>query len=69
MPEMPLEWTGVAGKVADGLNEVIIANETLEAELARVSRRGRTAGQAQASEWSSAAGCKAGPEASRRSTA
>jgi len=34
---MPLEWTGVAGKVADGLNEVIIANQVLEAELARVS--------------------------------
>jgi signal transduction histidine kinase/CheY-like chemotaxis protein/HAMP domain-containing protein len=34
---MPLEWTGVAGKVADGINDVIIANETLEAELARVS--------------------------------
>ncbi|MEA2435444.1 MAG: hypothetical protein QOG54_2901, partial [Actinomycetota bacterium] len=35
---MPLELTGVAGKVADGLNDVIIANQTLEAELARVSR-------------------------------
>ncbi|MDQ3619285.1 MAG: ATP-binding protein [Actinomycetota bacterium] len=35
---MPLEWTGVAGKVADGLNDVIIANQTLEAELHRVSR-------------------------------
>lgn len=34
---MPLEWTGVAGKVADGLNEVIIANQALEVELARVS--------------------------------
>ncbi|MEY2456022.1 MAG: hypothetical protein QOK06_1116, partial [Acidimicrobiaceae bacterium] len=34
---MPLEWTGVAGKVADGLNDVIIANQGLEAELARVS--------------------------------
>jgi signal transduction histidine kinase/HAMP domain-containing protein len=34
---MPLEWTGVAGKVADGLNDVIIANEALGAELARVS--------------------------------
>lgn len=32
---MPLEWTGVAGKVADGLNDVIIANQALEAELAR----------------------------------
>jgi signal transduction histidine kinase/CheY-like chemotaxis protein/HAMP domain-containing protein len=35
---MPFEWTGVAGKVADGFNDVIIANEALEAELARVSR-------------------------------
>ena len=35
---MPLEWTGVAGKVADGLNDVIMANQALEAELARVSR-------------------------------
>jgi HAMP domain-containing protein/signal transduction histidine kinase len=34
---MPLEWTGIAGKVADSLNDVIIANQTLEAELARVS--------------------------------
>jgi signal transduction histidine kinase/HAMP domain-containing protein/ActR/RegA family two-component response regulator len=34
---MPLDWTGVAGKVADGLNEVIIANQVLGAELARVS--------------------------------
>ena len=35
---MPLVWTGVAGKVADGLNDVIIANEALERELCRVSR-------------------------------
>jgi signal transduction histidine kinase/CheY-like chemotaxis protein/HAMP domain-containing protein len=35
---MPLDWTGVAGKVADGFNEVIITNQTFEAELARVSR-------------------------------
>jgi signal transduction histidine kinase/HAMP domain-containing protein/ActR/RegA family two-component response regulator len=35
---MPLEWTGVAGKIADGLNDVIIANQALEAELARVSQ-------------------------------
>ena len=34
---MPLDWTGVAGKVADGLNDVIIANQALAAELARVS--------------------------------
>src|SRR5271154_7108616 len=35
---MPLEWTGVAGKIADTLNEVIAANQTLGDELARVSR-------------------------------
>src|SRR4029077_12187137 len=35
---MPLEWTGVAGKIADGLNDVIIANQALGAELQRVSR-------------------------------
>ncbi|MCU1452829.1 MAG: hypothetical protein JWN46_975 [Acidimicrobiales bacterium] len=35
---LPLDWTGVAGKVADDLNDVIIANQTLGAELARVSQ-------------------------------
>ncbi|GAC1387776.1 MAG: hypothetical protein NVSMB48_27230 [Marmoricola sp.] len=35
---MPLDWTGVAGKVADGINDVIIANQTLGGELERVSR-------------------------------
>ena len=35
---MPLDWTGVAGKVADDLNEVIVANQALEKELARISR-------------------------------
>jgi len=35
---MPLEWTGVAGKIADRLNNVIAANETLGSELANVSR-------------------------------
>ena len=38
---MPLEWTGVAGKVADGLNDVIIADQALGAELAR-RERGRS---------------------------
>ena len=33
---MPLDWTGVPGKVADGMNELIIANQLLERELARV---------------------------------
>jgi signal transduction histidine kinase/CheY-like chemotaxis protein/HAMP domain-containing protein len=35
---MPLDWIGVPGKIADTLNEIIAANETLAAELARVSR-------------------------------
>jgi len=34
---MPLDWTGVGGKIADTLNDVIAANQTLGAELARVS--------------------------------
>jgi HAMP domain-containing protein len=33
---MPLAWTGVAGKVADGFNDVIIANQALGVELARI---------------------------------
>jgi signal transduction histidine kinase/HAMP domain-containing protein/ActR/RegA family two-component response regulator len=35
---MPNEWTGVAGKIADRLNDVLAANQTLGEELARVSR-------------------------------
>ena len=35
---MPPHWTGVAGKIADTLNDVIAANQSLGAELARVSR-------------------------------
>jgi signal transduction histidine kinase/HAMP domain-containing protein/ActR/RegA family two-component response regulator len=35
---MPLGWTGVAGKIADRLNNVISANQTLGTELAEVSR-------------------------------
>jgi signal transduction histidine kinase/CheY-like chemotaxis protein/HAMP domain-containing protein len=35
---MPHDWTGMAGKVADALNDVIAANEALGGELAHVSR-------------------------------
>jgi signal transduction histidine kinase/CheY-like chemotaxis protein/HAMP domain-containing protein len=42
---MPFHWTGVAGKVADGINDVIVANQALEAELARVSRLVGTDGE------------------------
>ena len=42
---MPLDWTGVPGKVADGLNDVFIANQLLERELARMSDLVGTQGQ------------------------
>ena len=35
---MPLDWTGLPGKVADGLNDIIIANQAFGTELDRVSR-------------------------------
>jgi signal transduction histidine kinase/HAMP domain-containing protein/ActR/RegA family two-component response regulator len=35
---MPLEWTGVAGKAADSINALILANQSLETELERISR-------------------------------
>src|SRR2546422_1114171 len=35
---LPVEWTGVAGKIADTLNDVIEMNEKLTKELERVSR-------------------------------
>ena len=35
---MPCDWTGLHGKVADALNDIIIANQRLETGLAEVSR-------------------------------
>ena len=35
---LPVEWTGVAGKVADAFNEVVELNERLASELGRLSR-------------------------------
>ena len=35
---MPVHWTGIDGKVADRLNEIIVANQALGTELERVSR-------------------------------
>ncbi len=62
---MPLEWTGVAGKVADPLNEVIIANQSFEQELARVSRVvGKEGELSQRGSW--VPGARAGPAASSR---
>ena len=34
---MPRDWVGVAGKAADGINAVIVANQSLESELNRIS--------------------------------
>ncbi len=42
---MPLDWTGLPGKIADGLNDVIIANQSLERELARIGDLVGTQGQ------------------------
>src|SRR6185295_20426557 len=35
---LPLEWTGVAGKVADTFNRVVSLNQRMVHELERVSR-------------------------------
>jgi signal transduction histidine kinase/HAMP domain-containing protein/ActR/RegA family two-component response regulator len=35
---MPAHWTGMAGKIADGFNHIISANEAFGTELERVSR-------------------------------
>src|SRR5438477_12390290 len=35
---LPIEWAGVAGKVADAFNEVVEQNERMADELARLSR-------------------------------
>ena len=35
---LPLDWTGVAGKVADAFNEVVELNERMASELERLSR-------------------------------
>jgi len=35
---LPSDWTGVAGKIADGFNDVVAFNQRLTSETARVSR-------------------------------
>src|SRR5947207_2062840 len=42
---MPSNWTGTAGRVAASLNEIIEANQRLERELLRLSRRVGKEGQ------------------------
>jgi methyl-accepting chemotaxis protein len=36
--QLPDDWTGIAGKVADSFNEVIQINQRLTQELARIGR-------------------------------
>ena len=35
---LPMEWTGIAGRVADAFNDVVELNERMASELARLSR-------------------------------
>src|SRR5271154_731777 len=42
---MPVALTGVAGKIADTLNDIVAANQVLGVELARVSRAVGTEGR------------------------
>src|SRR5258707_1157572 len=37
-PRLPVDWTGMAGKIADTFNEVISSNERMTAELERIGR-------------------------------
>ena len=66
---MPLDWTGVAGKVADGLNDVIVANQALGTELARVSQVVGKQGQLSQRRRARRIDRRAGRRPSSRSTA
>src|ERR1700739_2732709 len=37
--QLPVAWTGVAGKVADKLNEIVAANQQMATELKRIGQR------------------------------
>src|SRR5207244_4936852 len=37
-PRLPLKWTGVGGKVADTVNEIMESNQRLTRELERLAR-------------------------------
>ena len=65
---MPVHWTGVEGKIADGLNEIIAANQALATELERSAGwSARRASSPSASR--SRAPTRSGATASSRSTA
>jgi HAMP domain-containing protein/CheY-like chemotaxis protein/signal transduction histidine kinase len=65
---LPSDWTGLEGKVADSLNEIIAANERLAKELRRVSRMvGKQGKIGQRAAFSSAGGAWHGMEESLNS--
>ncbi len=55
---LPIEWTGVAGKIADAFNEIVDRNDRLSDELARLSRvvgkEGRIGERAELSDFTGA---------------
>src|SRR5580765_2537811 len=62
---LPSDWTGLEGKVADSLNEIIAANERMAKELRRVSRMvGKQGKIAQRAAFSTSAGAWQGMEES-----
>src|SRR5262245_35513537 len=62
---LPSDWTGLEGKVADSLNEIIAANERMAKELKRVSRMvGKQGRIAQRAAFDTATGAWKGMEES-----
>ncbi|HMF15993.1 MAG TPA: HAMP domain-containing protein, partial [Gemmataceae bacterium] len=65
---LPSDWTGLEGKIADALNEIIEANERMARELKRVSRMvGKQGKISQRAAFSSAGGAWQGMEESLNS--
>ena len=65
---LPSDWTGLEGKIADALNEIIEANERMAKELKRVSRMvGKQGKISQRAAFSSAGGAWQGMEESLNS--
>ena len=65
---LPLEWTGVAGKVADAFNEVVELNERMAGELARLEPGRRQRRQALRADARWAMSAASGKSRSTRST-
>ena len=66
---MPVHWTGVEGKIADGLNEIIGANQALGDRARSVSAESSARRASSPSAPRSRAPTRSGATASSRSTA